>query len=78
MDEEYARKLGAVSGMVHALVKLKTEIGRMRYHPIPLRYTRKLREREAQIAPLLAMYTSLEHDLRSLQSALPVPEAPET
>lgn len=70
MDEEKMRKIGAASGMVHALVMLKHDIGQRTYHPISPRHTRRIREREMQVAPLRDIYKRLEVDLRRLQAVI--------
>ena len=69
-DEEVSRMLGSVSGMAHALVMLKMDIGYRVSRPIPSRHTKRIREREMQVAPLRAICTRLEADLRRLQAAI--------
>ena len=68
MDEQGLRKIGVSHGMVHALAMLKRDIGQRCCRPIPPNHTRRLREREMQIAPLREIYARLEVDLRALQA----------
>ncbi len=69
-SDERSRQIGVCSGMVHALVKLKVEIGQRTYRPIPVHHKRRRREQEMQVAPLRDMYARIEQDLRRLQEHL--------
>lgn len=72
MDEERTQKIGAVSGMVHALGRLKLCIGYIDnpYRPINPRHTRKMAARAEKIAPIREAYALIEKDLRELQAHL--------
>jgi hypothetical protein len=65
-----ARLLGVCAGTISAMVMLKLEIGRMRYHQINPRHTRRIAAREGHIAPLKAIYDRLERELRKCQAAM--------
>ena len=69
-EEGTTRMIGACDGYVHALVILKITIGRMRYHPLDPRHTRKIAERDRQILPLQQIYDRLAADLRRLQTEI--------
>lgn len=73
MDDERMRKIGVASGMVHALAKLKIQIGHLTYDPIPPHHTKRRRERDMRVAPLREFYAQLEADLRKLQAHLANP-----
>ena len=61
-EAEY-RLIGARAGTVSVMAAIKIEIGRLRYHPINPRHTRRVAAREASIAPLEAIYRRFEREL---------------
>jgi hypothetical protein len=75
--DELERKIGVSHGMIHALVMIKSDIGERTFHPIPAHHTRKLRERDAQVAPMRSIYLRLEQNLRELQSNIEQSTAPD-
>ncbi len=46
------RMLGAVDGFAHAIVRLRQEIGAIRYHRIDPRHVRKIAARKNKLKPL--------------------------